>query len=92
MTGSVVDNPAQLRFELRVGDALAVASYRLDGDQVVLVHTEVPAELSGRGVGSRLAEGASDLIRESGRKAVTKCSFMAEWASRHPECADLVVA
>ena len=92
MNDGVVDNSAEHRFELRVGDATAVASYRLDGDRIVLVHTEVPAELSGQGVGSKLAEGVFALVRKSGRKAVTKCSFMAQWASRHPECADLVVS
>jgi predicted GNAT family acetyltransferase len=92
MTGSVIDNPDQNRFELALDDAVAVAVYRLNGDRVVLVHTEVPEELSGRGIGSTLAQGAFSLIRESGRKAVTQCPFMASWASRHPEYADLVVA
>jgi predicted GNAT family acetyltransferase len=91
MDHKVVDNPAQHRFEMAVDDVLAVAYYRLDGDRVVLTHTEVPQELNGRGIGSQLAEGTFALIRESGRKAVTKCSFMAGWASRHPAVADLVV-
>jgi predicted GNAT family acetyltransferase len=91
MDGSVVDNPTQHRFELPVGDAIAAAYYRIEGDRVVLVHTEVPQELSGQGIGSRLASGVFELIRGSGRKAVTTCPFMATWASRHPEVADLVV-
>ena len=91
MDGSVVDNPAQHRFEMPVGDMLAVAYYRLEGDRVVLTHTEVPQELAGQGIGSKLAEGTFALIRKSSRKAVTKCPFMARWASRHPSVADLVI-
>jgi uncharacterized protein len=91
MDRGVIDNPGQNRFELAVGEALAVAYYRLEGDRIVLLHTEVPGELSGQGIGSRLAQGAFQSIRESGRKAVTKCPFMAGWVSRHPEYADLVV-
>src|SRR5918993_2947476 len=88
MAAGVRDNPDQHRFELPVGEALAAAYYRVDGNRVVLTHTEVPQELSGQGIASRLAEGAFALIRASGRKAVTRCSFMAQWASRHPEVAD----
>ena len=91
MDRGVVDNPTHHRFELPVGDAIAAAYYRFEGDRVVLVHTEVPQQLSGQGIGSRLAEGVFALIRESGRKVVTESSFMAAWASRHPEVTDLLV-
>jgi uncharacterized protein len=87
----VIENSEQHRFEMSVGNALAVAYYQLDGDRVVLTHTEVPPEVAGQGVGSKLAEGTFELIRRSSRKAVTKCPFMARWASRHPSVADLVV-
>lgn len=89
--GSVRDNPAQQRFEMSVGDLLAVAYYRLDGEKVILNHTEVPHQISGQGIGSKLAEGTFSLIRTSGRKAVVQCSFMSKWASRHPEVTDLIV-
>lgn len=49
MDTGVVDRPDQNRFELAVGDELALAYYRLDGDRVVLTHTEVPQALSGQG-------------------------------------------
>jgi predicted GNAT family acetyltransferase len=91
MKGSVIDNQAQHRFELPVGDAIAVAAYRLEGERVILVHTEVPQELSGHGIGSKLAEGVFESIRDSGRKVVTQCPCMAGWVSRHPEYAKLVV-
>ena len=65
MDRGVIDNPAQDRFELAVGEALAVAYYRLEGDRIVLLHTEVPGELSGQGIGSRLAQGAFQAIRRA---------------------------
>jgi predicted GNAT family acetyltransferase len=91
MSDSVIDNEARRRFELPVGTATAIATYELDGDRVVLLHTEVPPELSGQGIGSRLARGVFERIRGSGRKAHPKCPFMAEWANRHAEYADVVV-
>lgn len=91
MDDSVTENPTAHRFEMVIGDAIAAAYYRLEDGKVVLTHTEVPQELSGQGIGSKLAAGVFRLLRENGRKAVVRCSFMAGWVSRHPEVADLVV-
>lgn len=90
MDNPVVDRPDQNRFELAIGDELALAYYRIEGDRIVLTHTEVPQALSGQGVGSRLAKGVFERIRASGRKVVPRCSFMAGWVSRHPEYNDII--
>lgn len=91
MDHEVRDNPEEHRFELPItGDAMAAAYYRLDDGRVVLTHTEVPFEFSGQGIASRLAAGVFELIRASGRKAVLKCSFMANYYAKHPEYADIV--
>ncbi len=87
----VVDNPAQSRFELDLGEAVAVAYYKVDGDRIALLHTEVPQELSGRGIGSRLAKGVFEALRERGLAVVAKCPFMASYAARHPEYARMLV-
>ena len=92
MDSSVIDRPDENRFELPVEDAVAVAVayYRIEGNRVVLTHTEVPQHLSGRGIGSRLAQGVFEAIRSSGRKAVATCPFMAAYGSQHPEYAEII--
>lgn len=90
MHTGVVDRPDQNRFELDIDGELALAYYRLDGDRIVLTHTEVPQALSGQGIGSRLAKGVFEQIRASGRKVVLRCSFMAGWVARHPQYGDIV--
>ena len=90
METSVVDRPEKSRFELPVGDDVAVAYYQLDGNRIMLTHTEVPQHLSGQGIGSRLAKGVFEAVQASGRKAVAKCPFMASYASRHAEFAGLL--
>ena len=90
-TEQVVDNPAQSRFELDLGEAVAVAYYKVDGDRIALLHTEVPQELSGRGIGSRLAKGVFESLRTRGVGVVAKCPFMASYAARHPDYARLLV-
>jgi predicted GNAT family acetyltransferase len=90
MDKGVVDRPEKSRFELPVENDVAVAYYQLDGDRITLTHTEVPQHLSGQGIGSRLAGGVFEAIRARGRRAVAKCPFMAAYASRHPEYAQLL--
>lgn len=86
----VIDNAAEGRFELPLDNEIAVAYYRRDGDRLILTHTEVPDHLSGQGIGSQLAKGVFETLRGSRRMAVAQCPFMASYAQRHPEYADLI--
>lgn len=88
---TVVDNPVELRYELRVGGELAgVIRYRSEPGVVVLVHTEVFPSAEGRGLGARLVAGALDDIRARGLSVVPLCPFAAAYVRRHHEYADLV--
>jgi predicted GNAT family acetyltransferase len=88
----VVDNPAELRYELWVGDARAgFIAYRREPGIVVLVHTDIDPVYEGRGLGSRLVAGALDDIRSRGLRLVPRCPFVAAYLRRHPEQTDLVV-
>ena len=88
----VVENSEEHRFELAIdADNAALAYYRLDGDRVVLTHTEVPQQYAGRGIGSKLAQGLFDILRKTGRKAVVKCPFLNVWAARHPGYNDVII-
>ena len=92
MSGDVIENAAEHRFELALeGGDIAAAYHRIDENgNVALIHTEVPYAYGGRGIGTRLAIGTFDLIRASGRKAVLKCSFMVRFFATHPQYADVV--
>jgi hypothetical protein len=88
--GDVIDNKAQQRFERVVDGHLAVAFYRRDGDVITFIHTEVPAELGGRGVGSKLVQGALDQVRSAGQKVIAECPFVKAWIGKHSEYRDLL--
>lgn len=88
---SVVDNPAELRYELEVDGTLAgILRYRTEPGIVVLVHTDVDPAFEGRGLGGQLVAGALDDIRARGLQVVPHCPFAAAYIRRHPEYADLV--
>lgn len=91
MASELVDNPAMHRFELPLGDdEVAAAYYRLEGDQLVIIHTEVPFHLSGRGIGSSLAKAVFEEARRRGTRLVIRCPFFSAFLARHPEYAELV--
>lgn len=86
----VVNNKAQHRYELTVDGHLAATYYELAGGVITFVHTEVPAELGGQGVGSRLVKGALDQVRADGLKVVAQCPFVKAYIGKHAEYADLL--
>lgn len=86
----LINNRAHHRYELEVEGHLATEHYTLDGNVITFVHTDVPKELGGKGVGSRLVQGALDQVRSSGLKLVPQCPFAKAWIEKHPEYQDLV--
>lgn len=88
----VVENPAELRYELWVdGSRACFIAYRREPGAVVLVHTDIDPLYEGRGLGSRLVAGALDDVHRRGLRLVPRCPFVAAYLRRHPEDADLVV-
>jgi uncharacterized protein len=81
----VTDNQAAARFEAAAGGQLAVLTYRLRDGRLVLIHTETPAALDGRGIGSALVRAAVDRAQQDGLTLVPLCPFAREWLARHPE-------
>lgn len=91
MMVTVTDVPEAGRYEARVDGARAgLVTYRREGGQVVLLHTEVGESYEGKGVGSALARAALDGARSTGLRVVPECPFIAGWIARHPDYADLV--
>jgi predicted GNAT family acetyltransferase len=86
----VVNNEAAGRFELTEAGHLAELVYRRDGDRLVLVHTEVPTELEGKGIGGILVTAAIDFAEQHGLVVVANCPFARGWLERHPDVAGRV--
>ena len=86
----VVDNEAASRFEVTVDGHRAELVYKRDGDRLVLVHTGVPDELEGQGIGGTLVTAAVDEADRRGMTVVPECEFARGWLERHPDVAGRV--
>ena len=86
----VTDNAAKHRFELEVEGHVAFAEYTLEGKTITFTHTVVPEQLGGKGVGSKLASGALDLVRSKGLRVVAQCPFIAGYIAKKSEYQDLL--
>ena len=81
----VRDNPEQSRLETEVAGQLATLRYERHPHAVVLVETDVPAALRGRGVANALAKWAIETAERDGLRVVAACPFVQ--AYMHRACA-----
>ena len=73
------------RFTITEDGHEAELTYRVESDRITLLHTGVPDELGGRGIGGKLVEQAVAKAREEGLTIVPSCSFAKGWLEKHPE-------
>ena len=87
----VVDNTGESRLEFRADGHLAELAYRRHGKRLVLIHTEVPPGLEGRGTGGALVTAAIEAAARDGLTVVPLCPFARSWLERHPGAASKAV-
>ena len=89
-TVEVINNTERSRFEVRLGEDVAFAEYRLKPGRIILPHTVVPAAFEGKGVASALARAAFGYARDNALTVIPTCPFMSAWIKKHPEAQDVV--
>lgn len=90
---SVRHEPERSRYVLTLeGRTVSVASYRTDGEVVVMHHTQTAPAHSGKGFAKRLVTAALDDVRDRSQKVVPSCWFVAQVIDEEPRYADLVAA
>jgi predicted GNAT family acetyltransferase len=78
-------NTGQRRFEIDLGNDIAIAAYRISGPDILFTHTEVPPAWQGQGIAGILAHAALEYARTEGLRVQPLCSYIAAWIARHPE-------
>ena len=87
---AVRDNQGKHRFEVDLGDSVAIADYTLMTGKIMFTHTEVPPAHEGKGIGTALIKAALESARSRGLKVIPTCPFFASYMKRHAEVQDLL--
>lgn len=69
---------------------LALLEYIRAGSNITYTHTEIPPNLEGMGIGSKLARHALAFARDNDLKVILICPFVTGYLRRHPEYQPLV--
>lgn len=83
--GVVRDDRTHNRFVLDEDGATARLEYVTEPGRLILVHTEVPEVLGGRGIGGRLVATALKRAEAEGETIVPWCPFARRWLHEHAD-------
>lgn len=88
---TITHNPTAQRFETAIDGHNAYLSYRIvDDDTLDYDHTIVSQALSGRGIGSQLADFALAYAAQHNKQVIASCSFVARYIDKNPAYQKLI--
>jgi predicted GNAT family acetyltransferase len=82
---TVINNQQKHRFQIQLGDELGLLAYRQLPGQIELVHTEVPENQRGQGIGEKIVRFALEFARQNQLKVIPSCRFVRAYLKRHPD-------
>lgn len=81
----LTDNKEKKQFEMVTDRYASRIEYMIMGNKIFLTHTEVPSELEGKGIGSKIILLALEEIERRNLKLIPLCPFVAKYITKHPE-------
>lgn len=85
MDVGVKNNNDLNRFEVDLGDQIAVMEYMRAGNNIIFTHTEVPQAYEGQGIANQMAAVALAYAKSEGLKVQPLCPFVKGYIEKHPE-------
>ena len=81
----LIKNEKDHRFEMKVGGYTAFIEYQQVPGKIILIHTEVPPQLEGKGAATAIIEKALTYIEQNNLKLKPYCPMVVAYIKRHPE-------
>lgn len=82
---TITNNPSVGRFEVKHEKCMALLEYKVTNNQITLIHTEVPKELEGKGLGGTLVKFALEHAKLNSLGVVAQCEFAQSYIARRKE-------
>lgn len=86
---TILNNPAEKRFEVTINGKLSKLDYIEDDKNFVITHVGVDPSLRGQGVAGRIVQVSLEYAQHRNLRVVPMCSYAAAYIRRHPEYAEL---
>jgi predicted GNAT family acetyltransferase len=83
-------NAESHRLELEIKGSTAFIEYKLLHDRLLLIHTEVPPALEGKGAAGAIVQKALQFAKDNNYKIVPICPFVRSYLERHKEWNDII--
>jgi predicted GNAT family acetyltransferase/glutaredoxin len=87
---NIIHDKENKRFTLDINGELAKVEYTLKNDKMYLIHSEVPYNLRGQGIGKVVVEKAFEKLTEEGYNAVAVCSYIKVVAMRSEKWSSII--
>jgi len=87
---SITDDSGGERFLVESNGQIAQLLYRKEPGRLILVHTEVPEALGGRGIAGKLVQAAVASAAAEQRTVVPWCPYARRWLQDHQDVAGTV--
>jgi len=87
---NILHDKEKQRFTLDVNGELAKVEYQIKDEKMYLVHSEVPYNLRGQGIGKVLVEKTFEKLTEEGYEGVAVCSFIKAVKNRSPHWKEII--
>ena len=81
----LINNIEKQQYEFHIEGHLAKLEYKMRDNKILLIHTEVPHEIGGRGIAAQLVESVFKDIRARGLKMAPYCPYVKAYLKRNPE-------
>jgi len=82
-------NAESHQLELEIQGSIAFIEYKLSGNTLFLIHTEVPTALEGKGVAGAIVQKTLQYAKDNNYKIVPICPFVRHYLEKHKEWNDI---
>lgn len=86
----IQDNKSDQALEYWVDGKRSFIGYEMEGNQIYLLHTEVPTEQNGKGIAAQMVEKAFVYLEGRDMKVIPSCSYIRAFLKRNPDWEKIV--
>lgn len=86
----LIDNQEAKQYQYHIDSYIPNIEYQKKGNDIALLHTNMPKDLRNQGIGTQLVHDTLEDISQKNMKVVPLCGFVASYINKNPQYKHLV--